>query len=158
MPTTTVVSSSDASTPSVVDELETVTESVITTNDTCNIIPSSILDDIDDDADDGKEEESTVDDEYDDNDEFGEFGYAPLADSEVDEQETEVSSTFDNTTHLKGFTVPKPVEPIPEDDVKFIKEVMSRFEFPEHAIPAWAKYIPEQAWLPKVKEVSLPNE
>ena len=60
-------------------------------------------------------------------------------------------------------------------DAVLIKQVMSRFQFPDHAIPgrlrprpgtrwmraidtvycaAWAKYIPEEAWLPKMKEES----
>jgi hypothetical protein len=101
MPTTTTVPSNDSNTPSIVDQcsdaisalsiVETVAESTIMTSDTPDTISSPVLYD----TVDSKEE--SADEEYDGNDEFGEFGYAPLADSEEDEQETETPSNFDHT-------------------------------------------------------------
>ncbi|KAI9592228.1 hypothetical protein BDF19DRAFT_452246 [Syncephalis fuscata] len=103
------------------------------------------------------EPDSNWAEEDEEDDEFGEFEYAPLADSEDEGKDDQISAD-NSTVHLSSFTVPKPVEPIPEEDVQLIKQVMSRFQFPEHAIPAWAKYIPEQAWLPKVKEVPMASD
>ncbi|RKP08281.1 hypothetical protein THASP1DRAFT_29914 [Thamnocephalis sphaerospora] len=85
-----------------------------------------------------------------DDDEFGDYGYAPLSD-EPDAQENEDQAA----TTVAPLVVPPPSEPIPEADAQLIREVMARFQFPEEAVPAWAKSIPESAWLPTVGERTI---
>jgi hypothetical protein len=43
----------------------------------------------------------------------------------------------------------KPVEPLDEETVQQIKDIMKNITIPDDAIPEWAKRIPEHLWLPK---------
>lgn len=37
------------------------------------------------------------------------------------------------------------------EDEQIIKETMAKIEFPNHAIPFWAKFIPEEEWLQRIR-------
>lgn len=37
------------------------------------------------------------------------------------------------------------------ENLKVIQDVMKQIQIPESSIPAWAKRIPEEQWLPKLK-------
>ncbi len=39
--------------------------------------------------------------------------------------------------------------PMDPETVETIKEIMKGIPFPEHAIPLWAKRIPEKLWIPR---------
>ncbi|SAM00612.1 hypothetical protein [Absidia glauca] len=45
-----------------------------------------------------------------------------------------------------------PDESISEETSTLIKDIMKRIQVPGHAVPEWAKHIPESSWIPIVKE------
>ncbi|KAI9268336.1 hypothetical protein BDA99DRAFT_558492 [Phascolomyces articulosus] len=49
-------------------------------------------------------------------------------------------------------------EEIPEDTANTIKSIMKNIQMPDHAVPDWAKAIPESMWLPKYQQQSQENK
>ncbi|KAJ1967157.1 hypothetical protein IWQ62_002026 [Dispira parvispora] len=103
------------------------------------------------------------------------LGYAPLGTGPVDsppqsptdlDNRTVPPSHSDTPNHtltrllqMGTRKIPLPTEfpekPLSETDADTIRSVMSRFSPASHAIPEWAKHIPEEAWLPTL--VTLPH-
>ncbi|KAI8139497.1 hypothetical protein BJV82DRAFT_244883 [Fennellomyces sp. T-0311] len=81
------------------------------------------------------------------------FGYEQLA---QDEDEG-VSLSEDEEDEQNPVVEAPPTlaldksEEIPEDTANQIKSIMSNIQLPDHAIPEWAKSIPESMWLPRYK-------
>ncbi|KAG2178800.1 hypothetical protein INT43_001646 [Umbelopsis isabellina] len=83
------------------------------------------------------------------------FGYQQLPQDtdgpETDSGHNENGSTFTHETDQPSRTEPVQYQAgednnIPEDQVEFIKNVMSKIQLPA---PDWAKRLPEERWLPR---------
>ncbi|KAG2224045.1 hypothetical protein INT45_009631, partial [Circinella minor] len=86
------------------------------------------------------------------------FGYQQLA---QDEDEG-VSLTEDDGEDIEEEPMLEQQEPptvsldeseeIPKDTANTIKSIMNNIKMPDHAVPEWAKTIPESMWLPRYQQ------
>ncbi|KAI9301467.1 hypothetical protein BJ944DRAFT_243244 [Cunninghamella echinulata] len=68
--------------------------------------------------------------------------------NEIEQQQ----QTIDPST-LKSFTIAVDTsEKLPTETSDLIMNIMKNIDLPDHAIPLWAKNIPESKWMPKLKE------
>ncbi|KAI9496674.1 hypothetical protein BDB00DRAFT_808294 [Zychaea mexicana] len=92
------------------------------------------------------------------------FGYQQLAQDEDEGVSLTENADDDSSsdgqregTHMTIAEAPPTVsldktEEIPEDTANTIKSIMGSIQMPDHAIPEWAKAIPESMWLPQYQQ------
>ncbi|KAJ2958237.1 hypothetical protein NQZ79_g6128 [Umbelopsis isabellina] len=105
------------------------------------------------------QQQSQREDEDEDEDfDFDAFGYQQLPQDAVGPEavgdDNENGSTFSHETDEPSRTEPIQYQTgednsIPEDQVEFIKNVMSKIQLPA---PDWAKRLPEERWLPRRRQ------
>ncbi|CAO3621573.1 unnamed protein product [Cunninghamella echinulata] len=75
-----------------------------------------------------------------------------LENSDVIMNDIEQQQINDSST-LKSFTIAVDTsEKLPTETSDLIMNIMKNIDLPDHAIPLWAKNIPESKWMPKLEE------